>query len=41
MLYYGFFPLLNNEGIGANSSSSIYWNWVAREAYRASINDPT
>ena len=36
MLYYGFFPLLEVN----QSSSSIYWNYVATEAYRASINDP-
>ena len=36
MLYYGFFPLLD-----ITSTSSIYWNYVATEAYRASINDPT
>ena len=32
MLYYGFFPIEVN--------SSIYWNYMATEAYRMAINDP-
>lgn len=38
MLYYGFFPIPQVALLEVNSS--IYWNYMATEAYRMAINDP-